>query len=306
MSTEQDRAESIRHRLRNRLRERGEDIRFGLQRYAVERFLYRLGESPHRDRFILKGAALFALWGGAVYRSTRDLDFTCYGSPDEAAIVAALREVCQHQCPGDEVRFDTTAPVVKPIRDESEYVGFRLTFEATLGSSRIPVQIDVGFGNAIEPPPVAVEYPTSLGHTAPRILAYQKESTVAEKLHAMTVLGERNSRFKDFYDLHALAQYFPFDGESLARAIAATFTRRSTRIDSALPAALTPRFYIDDGRARQWRIYLTRNALPATPAEFEAVGEVLGSFLRPIWIALADKGAIPSRWPRGGPWEAAS
>jgi predicted nucleotidyltransferase component of viral defense system len=303
MSTSaQGRAESIRQRIRNRLRERGEDVQFGLQRYAIERFLYRLGVSPHRDRFVLKGATLFALWGGSVYRPTRDLDFTSCGNSDETDVLEALRDVCRHSGQPDVLVFDADSLTVEQIREDSEYQGLRIRFEARLGKSRIPVQIDIGFGNAIEPQPRDEEYPTLLDDPPPRILTYPPEAVAAEKLHAMVVLGERNSRFKDFYDLHALAHQFTFVGELLAGAITATFGRRHTSIDIALPVALTPRFYADGARAAQWRAYLTRNWLPGAPVDFVAVGELLQAFLVPPWRALAARTAYSDTWCPAGPW----
>ena len=297
-----DKAESVRHRLRNRLRERGEDAQFGLQRYAVERFLYRLGASPYRDRFVLKGAALFALWGGAVYRPTRDLDLMGYGSPEETDVLAVMREICLDPAAADEIVFVPDTLSAEPIRDDSEYQGLRVRLDATLGASRIPVQIDIGFGNAIEPPPQDTEYPTLLDDPPPRIRTYPPEAVVAEKLHAMVVLGERNSRHKDFYDLYVIACQFPFDGKRLMRVFSATFKRRRTPIETALPAALTPRFYADEGHARQWRAYLSRNSLPGAPADFVAVGELLQAFLVPPWRALADDRPFFDTWPASGPW----
>lgn len=67
-------AASVRARLLNRFQQTGGTFDFLLRRYAGERFLYRLGESPYRNELVLKGAALFALWGGPLYRPTRDLD----------------------------------------------------------------------------------------------------------------------------------------------------------------------------------------------------------------------------------------
>jgi len=302
----QNKAESIRHRLRNVLRERGEDMQFGLQRYAIERFLYRLGASAHRERFVLKGAALFALWGGAIYRPTRDLDFTGYGSAEEEDVLAALRDICWVSNTGDELVFNPGTLTAEPIRDDSEYHGLRIRLEAMLATSRIPIQIDIGFGNAIEPPPQNAEYPTLLDDPPPSIRAYAPEAVVAEKFHAMVVLGERNSRYKDFYDLHVLTQRFRFDSERLARAIAATFDRRRTPIEAAVPAALAPRFYSDDARAEQWRIYVTRNSLPGAPIDFATVGEVLRTFIRPVWSALATGHSLTTAWPPGGPWETMS
>lgn len=301
-SSDSGRAESIRQRLRNRLRELGEDVQFGLQRYAVERFLYRLGESAHRDRFILKGAALLSIWGGAAYRATRDVDFTGYGSPDEADVLTALREICETPSARDELVFDATTLTAQPIRDDSEYRGLRIRLEARLGESRIPLQIDIGFGNAIDPPPQIVTYPTLLDDPAPRIQAYPLEAVVAEKFHSMVVLGERNSRMKDFYDIHVLARQFPFEGERLAKSIAATFARRNTTITAVQSTSLTPAFFSEEPRAAQWRAYLVRNQLPGAPADFTLVGETVTTFLAPVSNALAAGDEFTSSWVAGGPW----
>lgn len=296
------RAESIRQRLRNLMRERGEDAQLGLQRYAVERFLYKLGESAHRERFILKGAALFALWGGAAYRATRDVDFTGYGNPDEADILAVFREICEVPSLGDELVFDDATLTAEPIRDESEYRGFRVRLVATLGESRIPVQIDIGFGNAIHPQPQEITYPTLLDDPAPHIRAYPLEAVVAEKFHAMVLLGDRNTRFKDFYDLHVIARQFPFEGEQLAKSIATTFERRRTEITTVQSTALSTGFFADEGRAMRWSTYLDRNRLPGAPTDFTQVGETIITFLSPVWTALATGEEFVSIWEPGGPW----
>lgn len=296
------RAESIRQRLRNLMRERGEDAQFGLQRYAIERFLYRLGVSAYRDRFILKGAALFALWGGAAYRATRDVDFTGYGSSDETEVLAAFREICEIPGQSDELTFDGATLTAEPIRDESEYHGLRVRLEARLGESSIPVQIDIGFGNAIHPPPAIVTYPTLLDDPAPRIQAYPLEAVVAEKFHAMVLLGDRNSRFKDFYDLHVIARQFPFESEQLTKSIAATFAQRRTEITAVQSTSLTTGFFSEEARGAQWRAYLGRNQLSAAPADFALVGETIITFLGPVSNALATGEKFESSWDASGPW----
>lgn len=295
------RAESIRQRLRNELRTRGEDVGLGLQRYAIERFLYRLGLSRHRERYVLKGATLFAIWGTA-YRPTRDIDFTGYGSSDPRDVVAAIREICNGPDDVDQLVFDVDSITAEQIRDGSEYDGLRLKIRARLGESDIPIQVDIGFGNAIVPGPEETEYRTILGDPAPHILAYPPESVVAEKLHAMVILGERNSRYKDFYDIHALAQGFPFERSTLVRAARATFERRATPIPAETPAALTGPFYSNESRAQQWRTYVTRNELRNVSLDFDAVGEVIIGFLRPLWEDLGGGGAPAGDWPAGGPW----
>jgi type I restriction enzyme S subunit len=164
------------------------------------------------------------------------------------------------------------------------------------------MQVDIGFGNAIEPPPTETDYPSLLDLPLPRIRAYPQEAVIAEKLHAMVVLGERNTRYKDFYDLYAFARQFSFDGERLTTAIATTFERRRTTVELALPAALAPRFYADGERAARWRTYLASRSLPGAPADWAAVGELLQAFLAEPWRAIADGREFSDRWSPGGPW----
>jgi len=294
---------SVHARLLNRSRETGEDFQFLLHRYTAERFLYRLGVSTYRDRYVLKGAMLYALWGGAIYRPTRDLDFTRYGSNRTDDVLAAFRSICSHPVQDDGLIFDTSTFKTEPIRDDTEYQGVRIRFQAKLGNARIQMQIDIGFANAIEPPATYESYPTLLDGPAPQIRTFPSEAVVAEKFHTMVVLGEINSRLKDFYDLHALASQFSFEGARVARAIEVTFERRRTTIGPALPAARTPRFFADVGRREQWRSYLFRNNLPGVPKDFTVLGKVNISFLVPVWGAIAERSTYDLIWPPGGPWE---
>ena len=240
---------------------------------------------------------LLALWGEAIYRPTRDLDFTGYGSSLEDDVRTIIREVCAVQVADDGIAFDGEAIRIEPTRDQDEYDGLRARFEATLDNAQIPVQIDVGFGNAIEPPPTDEHYPVLLDAPHPQIRVYPREAVVAEKLHAMVVLGERNSRYKDFYDLYALAQQFEFSGERLGRAIGATFERRHTPVTQRLPVALTPRFYADIARADEWASYRNRNNLPGVPSDFNVVGDRIREFLVEPWEMMARGAVFMETWP---------
>jgi len=192
--------------------------------------------------------------------------------------------------------------MAEPIRDGAEYDGLRIRVTVMLESARIALQLDIGFGDSIVPPAANVTYPTVLDGPAPSIRAYRPEAVVAEKLHAVVALGERNSRFKDFYDLHALAQEFSFDGATLAQAIAATFERRNTTIDAALPVGLTPRFFSETAKAAQWRSYLEKNGLSGAPANFADVGERLRLFISPVWTALGERHRFTLTWSPEGTW----
>lgn len=297
-------AASVRARLLNRSREHREDFNLSLQRYSAERFLYRLGASRHRETFILKGAMLFALWGGSIYRATRDLDLTGYSEDNSDSLVAIVREICIVPCPEDGLLFKTSTVQAEPIRVLDEYHGFRVKLLVFLGTARIPLQIDVGFGNAIEPPALDEEYPVLLNGPVPHIRAYPREAVVAEKLHAMVVHGAVNTRYKDFYDLFALATNFPFEGPVLTRAIAKTFERRRTAISDALPVALTSGFYSEPKRAEAWRLYLSKADLPGAPLDFSLTGELLQIFLGPLWSTISEGRTLTKNWPPKGQWAA--
>lgn len=297
---------SIHARLLSRAQQRGEDFNLTLQRYAAERFLYRLGASRHRQRFVLKGAMLLPLWGGDLYRATRDLDLTGYAQDDAETLVGMLREICAVPSPDDGLEFVRASVRAEPIRDNGEYHGFRVRLEARLGNARLRLQVDVGFGDAIEPPATEEQYPTLLESSAPRIRAYPREAVVAEKLHAMVTLGVTNTRFKDFHDVFMLSQRLAFRGATLIRAVAATFDRRRTVWPEVQPVALTAAFYSDSGRAAGWRRYLSRGALSGVPANFEVVGERNHKFLSPLGSALSDDEAFDGRWSPGGPWAAST
>lgn len=294
---------SIHARLLDGAHRRHEDFNLTLKRYAIERFLYRLGASPYRNQFILKGAMLFPLWGGSLYRATRDLDLTGYTSDDMQALVAIVQEICVVPCPEDALRFQPDSVQAEPIRDKSEYHGFRVKLVATFGKAELRLQVDIGFGDTVVPPALDATYPVLAGGPAPRIRAYPREAVVAEKFHAMVVLGAANSRYKDFYDMCVLATHFPFGGAFLRQSIEATFTRRATPISGHRPLALTPAFYSDAKRSAEWHRYLSRSALPDALPSFNAVGELVQAFLAPLWNALSSNETFGASWLPGGPWQ---
>jgi hypothetical protein len=296
-------AASVRARLLAGARERKEDFNLTLQRYAAERFLYRLGVSQHREQFVLKGAMLFALWGASFYRATRDVDLAGYTEDDAGNVISIVQEICAVTCPEDGLTFLPKSVRAESIRDEGEYHGFRVRLEATLEAARINLQIDIGLGDAVHPAPQDVRYPVLLDAPAPNIRAYPHEAVVAEKFHTMVLHGERNTRFKDFYDLYVLANRFRFDGPLLVGAITATFERRRTAITPVQSTALSAGFFSNDARAEQWRIYLDRNGLPGAPADFTAVGATLTGFLGPVWNAVASEQDFTPHWESGGPWK---
>ncbi len=293
---------SIHARLMARAHDRREDFNLTLQRYVVERFLYRLGASSHRAMFILKGAMLLPLWGGDLYRATKDLDLTGYARDNAESLVEIVREICEVLCPDDGLEFLSRSVKAEPIRDQGEYHGFRVKLQARLGNARLPLQVDIGLGDAVEA--LDGEYPTLLDGKPPLIRSYPREAVIAEKLHAMVVLGAANTRYKDFYDAFTLARRFRFEGPVLGRALAATFARRSSASIAERPMALTSAFYEDPKRQAEWSRYLTRSTLAGSsaPTEFAEAGIVVVTFLGPLWDALVDGRTMEGSWTPDAGW----
>lgn len=295
-------AHSVRQRLLNKARERREDPNLVLIHYALERFLYRLGRSRYRDRFILKGAMLFAAWTQQPYRPTRDLDLLGIGDSSDAALLRVFSEIVRTPVEPDGLEFDGPSISISEIREAQDYPGKRIKLPARLGNARLNLQIDVGFGDAVTPEPAEIDYPVLLDLPAPRIRAYPCETVIAEKLQALVAFDMAISRMKDFYDLWMLSKRFPFEGTSLSAAIAATFQRRGTAIPTGVPTALTDEFAGDRGKQTQWTAFLKRNVLPDAPPSLSTVVHHLRAFLLEPLQAAAQESLLSKSWRPGGPW----
>jgi len=295
-------AQSIHHRLVNYARAAHREAQTTFVRYGQERLLYRLGQSRHRERFVLKGALLFSLWANDLHRPTMDVDFLAYGQSAVDSVVDAFREVCIEPVEEDGLVFPPESVRGEAIREEAEYQGVRLRLVARLGSARIPLQVDMGFGDAVEPAPQWAEYPSLLGAPPPVLRVYPKEAVVAEKFHVMATRGLLNSRLKDYYDLYTLAGHSTFEGAVLARAMAATFRARRTPIpDGVLPSLGSP-FADDPVKQRAWSAFLAKNRPDAGAASLADVVATLAGFVTPA-AAWAASGEDPRRiWAPGGPW----
>jgi len=269
---------SVRARLLTLAKERKQPNDLLLTRYALERLLYRLSTTKHRERFILKGALLMTTWFDQPFRPTRDLDLLGSGDPDPQAMLAVFRGICAIDL-DDGVVFDVAGLAVDLIREELEYGGLRIKTYAAVGGARIRVVVDVGFGDAIEPGATDLDLPVLLDLPAPRLRAYPRETVIAEKFQAMVALGRANTRMKDFYDIWLLSHAYEFKGDGLARAIAATFDRRKTPIPAERPFALTRAFADDTAKQQQWASFA--DSIGAQLPPLPEIIEDLAAFLMP-------------------------
>ena len=296
-------AASVKQRLLNIAREQGEEFNLLLIRYGIERLLYRLSRSRYGDAFVLKGALLFQLWGETPHRPTRDVDLEGQGSPDPARFEKMFQEICQTEVDDDGLSFPIESIHAISIKESDEYLGTRLHLEALLGSARIKLQVDIGFGDAITPKPKLRVLPCILELSAPELRIYPWETVVAEKYQALVELGMVNSRVKDLFDLQFLAQHFDFVGKNLAQAIHATFNRRNTEMPDSRPVALTRKYTEDPSVKSRWLTFLTRSKLAAKEVDLMDVANDIWDFLEPVTEALRTEKPFAKKWKRKGPWQ---
>ena len=256
-------AASIRARLKQRADAAKQDFNLILTHYGLERLLYRLSISPHAGNYLLKGALLFSLWYDQPHRPTRDADLLGFGSDDIDTAVAAFREICA-MAVEDGIAFDPASVKGSVIRKEAGYGGVRIDLLAKLDGARITLQVDIGFGDAVTPAPESVSYPVLLDDLpAPQLRSYPKYTVVAEKFHAVCLLGMANTRMKDYFDLWVLLTEGALESTELRRAVEATFARRQLPVPNAVPSGLSDTFAQDAVKRAQWAAFLKKNRLDA-------------------------------------------
>lgn len=294
-------AVSVHQRLLNHARATGRPFNEVLQRFALERFLYRLGRSPYAGRFVLKGALMLTAWQVPYPRPTRDIDLLGRMDNSVAQVVSAIEAICQEPVTDDGLRFETESIVGERITETANYAGLRLRFAAFLSKARIPMRIEVGFGDPLVPGSSLVQLPTILDFPAPEVQGYSRESAVAEKYQIMVYLGQINSRMKDFYDIWSLATHFSFEGPTLAQAIVETFESRGTPL-SLHPTAFSDAFAQDDEKQGQWEAFRRRLDGEDVPVDLEEAVQMIAAFLYPVTQALIEGQTFEQRWEPGRHW----
>ena len=274
-------AASVKARLQNEATRRGDDFNLLLLRYGIERLLFRLSQSAYADRFLLKGAILFVVWDEKTHRPTRDLDLLGFGPSETEDLRRVFQEVVTQPVVDDGLVFDPASVRAEEIREDNAYGGVRVRIMAKLGPAEVPVQVDVGDGDAITPAPETASFPVLLDFPAPQVRTYPVYTVVAEKFEAMAKLGLANTRMKDFHDVWFLTRRFQLDGPTLRRAIEATFTRRQTPLP-VWPDPLSDALANDATKQTQWAAFIRRNGLTDQPKDFANLVVTVREYLAPV------------------------
>lgn len=294
-------AASVHQRLLNVAKQTGRRFNDLVQHYALERWLFRLSRSAYGERFVLKGALLFVVWKTPVTRPTRDIDLLGRISNDLDSVQSVIAEIVQTPVEDDGLVFDVASVTTERIAEDADYEGVRAKFVGRLGTTRVAMQIDIGFSDVVTPAPARISYPTILEQPAAELLAYTQETVIAEKFEALVKLGDVNSRMKDFFDIWLMATTSEFEGANLAAAIHATFSQRQTPVEVD-PVGFSDQFARNPSKAAQWMAFIRRSLLTDVPTDFSEIVASVCNFLQPVAQAIHDNRRFEKYWRPGGPW----
>ncbi len=301
-SNKHDSEWNVRNQLVRLANASSKDIQLTMTHYANERFLYRIGVSTYANRLILKGANLFRIWTLEEIRPTRDLDFLGFGEMKREDVESVIKSLCVLDAPGDGIRFREETVKSSFIRRESGNGGIRVKLTAQITKARLPMQIDIGFGDVVTPPALEVEFPTLLDMPAPKIRVYPPETAIAEKFQILVDFGIVNSRMKDIFDLLVISETMSFNGQNLAAAIRKTFNARNTLIPTDIPLALTREFADDPLKCAQWQGFLRKLENDSVPDSLEQVQQQLRQFILPPVRSIVANENFDSVWKPGEGW----
>lgn len=295
-------AASVRQRLLNKARHDKRPFNELLQYFAMERFLYRLSQSPYAKTFILKGALMLRVWQAPLFRPTMDIDMLGRNTRNEIEnIIKQIYEICHVPVETEDgLKFDTNKIVGERITEDADYEGVRVRFAARLETAIIPMQIDIGFGDVVVPGPQEAILPTILDFPPPQLLGYSLESAIAEKFEAMVKLGELNSRMKDFYDIWLLSRQFDFSEDQLKAAISETLKNRGTNLPAEIVAFSDSFLAMKSG---QWQAFHRRLGQENITGNFADIMRHVKIFLEPIVESIRSGMAAPANWEAPGPWK---
>jgi len=270
---------------------------------GMERFLYRFSRSKYADAFVLKGALLFTVWDIPERRVTLDIDFWARYDNRVESIESVMKDICELPVEPDGLVFDSNGVHGRKIKEDADYEGVRVKFLGFLARSRIPMQIDIGFGDIVYPGAKAIEYPVILDLPKPHLKGYPAESVISEKFEAMIKLGLLNSRMKDFYDIWIMMRRFTFDGYNLFEALKRTFGHRKTDLPTERPLFADEIYDEKSDRQILWKAFLRKNDIKQVPDKLSIIAKEIEEFLIGPLDAMIKGNGFNAEWRAPGPWK---
>lgn len=285
---------SVKDRLKRQAVEEGKTIQDKLVAFGLERTVYRISVSPYADRFTLKGGIfLYALFDGEYTRATIDIDLLAHHIPNDiAAMKNVFKNIFSIKC-DDALLFDLDTLEVINITEFKDYHGVNVSIMGYLDKTKIPISIDIGFGDIIYPERVKMEFPVMLDMEIPEVFVYSIYSVIAEKFEAFVSLGLANSRYKDFYDIYLLASEYDLEGALLKNAIVETFRHRGTGFEDIV--VFEPDFTEDTIRQSRWNSF-TKKKKTLLKINFNETIALVKTLLLPITQAIKSNSEFDMRW----------
>lgn len=287
---------SVKDRLKNQAVEDGKTMQDKLMTFGMERTIYRISVSPYAERFVLKGGVLlYALFDGGYARATVDIDLLARRLPNDAEKIKMIfKDIFSIEC-DDVLRFDLDTLEVVNITEFKEYHGVNVSIMGYLDRTKVPVSVDVGFGDTIYPGSMKIKFPVLLDMKAPEVYTYSIYSIISEKFEAIVSLGLANSRYKDFYDIYVLADRYDLDGTELKNAIVETFRHRGTNFHDI--AAFEAGFVEDATRQSRWKSFIKKKKA-LMQIDFEEAIALDKRLLMPIVEAILNNSIFDKKWDR--------
>ena len=285
---------SVKDRLKKQAVEEKKTMQDKIVMYGLERTIYRLSISEYAERFTLKGGIfLYALFNGDYTRATTDIDLLAQCiSNDTEEMKKVFKEIFSIKC-DDALRFDLNTLDVIYITEFKEYHGVKVSILGHLDKTKVPISIDIGFGDIVYPERMKMDFPVLLDMDIPKVYAYSINSVVAEKFEAFVSLGLANSRYKDFYDIYVLSDRYNFDGKELTNAIKETFNHRGTSFDDIV--AFEDGFADDETRLMRWNSFVKKKKA-LIKLDFEEIVQLLKILLFPIVDAIKKNELFERTW----------
>ena len=285
---------SVKDRLKKQAIEEKKTMQDKIVMYGLERTIYRLSISEYAERFTLKGGIfLYALFNGDYTRATTDIDLLAQCiSNDIEEMKKVFKEIFSIKC-DDALRFDLNTLDVIYITEFREYHGVKVSILGHLDKTKVPISIDIGFGDIVYPERMKMDFPVLLDMDIPKVYAYSINSVVAEKFEAFVSLGLANSRYKDFYDIYVLSDRYNFDGKELTNAIKETFNHRGTSFDDIV--AFEDGFADDETRLMRWNSFVKKKKA-LIKLDFEETVQLLKILLFPIVDAIKKNELFERTW----------
>ena len=285
---------SVKDRLKNQAKEDGRTMQDELVTYGLERTIYRLSISEYAERFTLKGGIfLYALFDGNFARATMDIDLLAqHISNDAEEMKGVFENIFSIEC-DDALRFDLDSLNVNDITEFKEYHGVNVSITAYLDRTKVPVSIDIGFGDIVYPERIKMNFPVLLDMEAPEVYAYSIYSVIAEEFEAFVSLGLANGRYKDFYDIYVLSENYDLDGEELRNAIKETFAHRGTSFGDIV--AFEQEFTEDTVRQNRWNSFIKKKKAMVKVDFVEAIAQSK-RLLMPIAESIKENEDFRLKW----------